>query len=81
MGVIMNALKSKKPVYQLRLGISASINEIEEWLERNCEGTYSYQLEDIEETQSVFNKLKLLFEFELESDRSDFKEAVKFGTF
>lgn len=77
----MNALKSKQPVYQLRLSISCSITEIEEWLDINCEGGFSYQLEGIEETDAVFNKLKLLFDFDLESDRQDFKEAVKFGTF
>lgn len=77
----MNAVSTKKPVYQLRLSISTSIDTLEEWLERNCEGNYSYQLEDIEETEAVFSKLKLLFAFDLESDRQSFKEAVKFGTF
>ncbi len=77
----MNAKAAKKPVYQLRLKISCSIDDIEEWLENNCEGSYSYQLEDISETGTVFNQLDLLFTFDLKDDRQNFKEAVKFGTF
>lgn len=77
----MNAMTAKKPAYQLRLRISGSINEIEEWLENNCESTYSYQLEGIKETEAVFNQLDLLFIFDSANDRQNFKEAVKFGTF
>jgi len=66
----MNALKAKKPVYQLRLKISCSISAIEEWMEDNCEGSYS-----------VFNQLELLFAFDLKDDRDNFKEAVMYGTF
>lgn len=77
----MNAKTAKKPVYQLRLKISCSISDIEEWMEDNCEGAYSYQLEDINETGAVFNQLELLFAFDSKDDRSNFKEAVKFGAF
>lgn len=77
----MNALKAKKPVYQLRLKISCSISAIEEWMEDNCEGSYSYQLEGINETEAVFNQLELLFAFDLKDDRDNFKEAVMYRTF
>lgn len=77
----MNAIKAKKPVYQLRLKFSGSIDDVEEWLDNNCEGAYSYQLEGITETEAVFNQLDLLFAFDLDSDRKNFKEAVVHGTF
>lgn len=77
----MAAAKPAKPSFKLRLSVSGSINDIEDWLESYCQGGYSYQLEDIKETGAVFNKLELLFDFELNEDRQNFKEAVKIGTF
>ena len=77
----MNPAKKGKPVYQLRLRISRSISDIEDWLDDNCEGEYSYSLEGIQETDALFNKLELLFSFEHVEDRQKFKEAVKSGVF
>ncbi len=67
--------------YQLRIKFSASIDDVEEWLIENCEGKYAYSLEGIVETDSIFSKLEVLFSFEFDSDRQNFKEAVKVGTF
>lgn len=77
----MNALKAKAASFKLRLKFSGSIDDVEEWLDNNCEGAYSYQLEDIIETEAVFNQLDLLFTFDLDSDRKNFKDAVIHGTF
>lgn len=77
----MASAKAKKASYKLRLGFSGSISDVEEWLERYCTGKYSYQFEDIKETGAVFNKIELLFDFEHDEDRQNFKEAVKIGTF
>lgn len=77
----MNAVKTKSPKFQLRLRFSGSIDDVEEWLDNNCEGKYSYQLEGINETEAVFNQLDLLFAFDLDSDRKNFKDAVVHGAF
>ena len=77
----MNAITAKKPAYQLRLKISRSITDIEDWLDDNCDGRYTYNLEGIVETESIFNKLELLFSFEKAEDRQKFKDAVRSGTF
>lgn len=77
----MNAVRGKKPIYQLRLRFSGSIDDVENWLEGNCEGNYSYQLEDIKETDTVFSQLELMFEFDFDNDRKKFKEAVVQGHF
>lgn len=77
----MSGALRKKPVYQLRLSISVSIDELEEWLTYNCEGNYSYSLEGIKETDGLFKKLELLFSFDQESDRRKFKDAVRLGEF
>lgn len=77
----MSATGKRKPVYQLRLLISVSIEELEDWLHDNCDGKFSYSLEGIKETEAVFKKLELLFSFEHDKDRQNFKEAVKSGVF
>ena len=77
----MNAVRDRKPIYQLRLHFSGSIDEVENWLESNCDGVYSYQLEDITETDTVFSQLDLLFEFSNDNDRKKFKDAVVQGQF
>lgn len=77
----MNAVRDRKTIYQLRLRFSGSIDDVENWLEINCEGVYSYQLEDITETDTVFSQLDLLFEFSNDNDRKKFKEAVVQGQF
>lgn len=77
----MASQNAKKPVYQLRLKISRSISDIEDWLDDNCNGRYTYNLEGIVETDSLFNKLELLFAFEEGDDRQRFKDAIKSGVF
>lgn len=77
----MSATGKRKPLYQLRLLISVSIDELEDWLNDNCDGEFSYSLEGIKETEGLFKKLELLFIFELDKDRQQFKEAVKSGVF
>lgn len=67
--------------YQLRLKFSASIDDVEDWLEVNCNGRFAYSLEDVVETDTVFNKLEILFSFEFDTDREKFKKAVTSGTF
>ena len=77
----MSSAARKKQVYQLRLIISVTIEELEDWLNEHCEGNFSYSLEGIKETDGLFKKLELLFSFDFDSDRQKFKEAVKAGTF
>ena len=72
--------KTKLP-FQLRLKFSASIDDVEEWLETHCQGRFAYSLENVIETESIFSKLEILFSFEFDSDRAKFKEAVTSGTF
>ncbi len=72
--------KTRLP-YQLRLKFSASIDDVEDWLEQNCEGRFAYNLEGVIETDTIFNKLEILFSFEFDSDRESFKKAVTSGTF
>lgn len=67
--------------YQLRLKFSASIDEVEDWLETNCNGRFAYSLEGVVETDTIFNKLEILFSFEFDTDREKFKKAVTSGTF
>ena len=75
---------SKKPSkgqlpYRLRVKISRSIDELEDWLATYCEGQYGYEFDGIKETGTVFNQLEILFKFAFDTDRQKFKAAIKSG--
>ena len=65
--------------YRLRVKISRSIDEMENWLATYCEGQYGYEFDGIKETGSVFNQLEILFKFAFDTDRQKFKAAIKSG--
>lgn len=65
--------------YRLRVKISKSIDDLEQWLMTYCEGAYAYEFDGIAETGSVFNQLEILFKFKFDSDRQRFKAAIKSG--
>ncbi len=70
--------KEKLP-YRLRVKISRSIDELEDWLATYCDGQYGYEFDGIKETDSVFNQLEILFKFSFDTDRQKFKSAIKSG--
>lgn len=74
----MQKLATKLP-YQLRCKVSLSVEDMEFWLSANCEGAYDLGLEDIVETDSVFNQLEILFSFQSNTDRQNFKSAIRRG--
>jgi len=65
--------------FGVRYSFSGDMDRLEDWLEANCDGAYSFQFEDIKETESVFNKLEILFRFEQDRDRIAFRELITSG--
>lgn len=65
--------------YRLRVKISKSIDDLEQWLSTYSEGPYAYEFDGIQETGTVFNQLEILFKFKFDSDRQRFKGAIKSG--
>ena len=65
--------------YGVRYSFSGNMDRVEDWLDTNCVGSYSYKFQAIKETDSIFNKLEILFHFERESDRMAFKELITSG--
>ena len=63
--------------FQLQVRFTGEIGPIEDWLSRYCEGEWNYHLEDIKETDSIFNQLEVVFSFEKEDDREKFKANMR----
>ncbi len=62
--------------YGVRYKFSGSIQDIEDWLDANCVGAFSYQLENIVEQTGGFNQLEVLFKFQHHDDKERFKAAI-----
>lgn len=71
--------KNEKLPYRLRVKVSRSIDEMEDWLATYCEGQYAYEFDGIQETGTTFNQLEILFKFAFDTDRQKFKSAIKSG--
>ena len=65
--------------FGVRYSFSGSIDRLEDWLDVNCVGNYSYEFQDIKETDTIFNKLEILFRFERDVDRIAFRELITSG--
>ena len=65
--------------YGLKYSFSGDMDRLEDWLQVNCHGDYTYEFQDIKETGAVFNKLEILFRFEHEDDRESFKRMITSG--
>ncbi len=65
--------------YGVNYSFSGSIDRLEDWLEMACNGKYAYEFKDIKETDAGFNKLEVLFRFELDEDRIRFRKLITSG--
>ena len=65
--------------YQLKYTFSGSMDRLEDWLDANCDGDYDYTLEGVKETDTPLNKLELLFMFQLQQERDNFKAMALSG--
>ncbi|MBT3557648.1 MAG: hypothetical protein HN644_13025 [Rhodospirillales bacterium] len=62
--------------YGIRYKFSGSIGKLEDWMDDNIKGGYTYDLTDMHTGDTPFGQLEVMFHFEHGADRERFKKQA-----